>query len=84
MSRARHGIRFNEHIECEGSTVFAHACKLGLEDIVSKQGSTLALMRGGCRELSAEKKPPPLHPCALLGAELSPFRFHSKSAIFIW
>ena len=37
MSRARHGIRFNEHIECEGSAVFAHACKLGLEGIVSKR-----------------------------------------------
>ena len=37
MAKARHGIRFNEHIECEGSTVFAHACKLGLEGIVSKR-----------------------------------------------
>jgi bifunctional non-homologous end joining protein LigD len=25
------GIRFNEHIEGDGPTVFAHACKLGLE-----------------------------------------------------
>ena len=30
-------IRFNEHIEGEGPTVFAHACKMGLEDIVSKR-----------------------------------------------
>jgi ATP-dependent DNA ligase len=30
-------VRFNEHIEGEGPTVFAHACKLGLEGIVSKR-----------------------------------------------
>jgi hypothetical protein len=29
--------RFNEHIEGDGPTVFAHACKLGLEGIVSKR-----------------------------------------------
>ena len=27
----------NEHIEGEGPTVFAHACKMGLEGIVSKR-----------------------------------------------
>jgi hypothetical protein len=27
---ARRGIRFNEHIEGDGPTVFAHACKMGL------------------------------------------------------
>jgi ATP-dependent DNA ligase len=31
------GIRFNEHTEGDGPTVFAHACKLGLEGIVSKR-----------------------------------------------
>ena len=30
-------IRFNEHIEGDGPTVFDHACKLGLEGIVSKR-----------------------------------------------
>jgi len=30
-------MRFNEHIEGDGPTVFAHACKLGLEGIVSKR-----------------------------------------------
>jgi bifunctional non-homologous end joining protein LigD len=34
-------MRFNEHIEGDGPTVFAHACKLALEGIVSKRkGST--------------------------------------------
>jgi hypothetical protein len=31
------GIRLNEHIEADGPTVFAHACKMGLEGIVSKR-----------------------------------------------
>jgi hypothetical protein len=30
-------LRLNEHIEAEGPTVFAHACKIGLEGIVSKR-----------------------------------------------
>jgi bifunctional non-homologous end joining protein LigD len=30
-------LRFNEHIEADGVDVFNHACKLGLEGIVSKR-----------------------------------------------
>jgi bifunctional non-homologous end joining protein LigD len=37
LAKASSGIRFNEHIEGDGPTVFAHACKLGLEGIVSKR-----------------------------------------------
>jgi bifunctional non-homologous end joining protein LigD len=38
VARAGHGIWFNDHIEEEdGETVFRHACKLGLEGIVSKR-----------------------------------------------
>jgi bifunctional non-homologous end joining protein LigD len=37
LAKAGPGIRFNEHIEGDGLTVFAHACKLGLEGIVSKR-----------------------------------------------
>ena len=41
LRRAAPGLRFNEHIEADGPTVFAHACKMGLEGIVSKRkGST--------------------------------------------
>jgi bifunctional non-homologous end joining protein LigD len=41
LAKAAPGMRFNEHIEGDGPTVFAHACKLGLEGIVSKRkGST--------------------------------------------
>ena len=37
LAKAGVGLRFNEHLEGEGPTVFAHACKLGLEGIVSKR-----------------------------------------------
>src|SRR6266478_9877218 len=37
LAKAGPGIRFNEHIEGDGETVFAHACKMGLEGIVSKR-----------------------------------------------
>jgi bifunctional non-homologous end joining protein LigD len=35
------GLRFNEHMEGDGPTVFAHACKLGFEGIVSKRKDSL-------------------------------------------
>ena len=31
VAKAGPGIRFNEHTEGDGPTVFAHACKMGLE-----------------------------------------------------
>ena len=37
LTKADPGIRFNEHMDGDGPTVFAHACKLGLEGIVSKR-----------------------------------------------
>jgi bifunctional non-homologous end joining protein LigD len=37
LAKASSGIRFNEHIEGDSPTVFAHACKMGLEGIVSKR-----------------------------------------------
>jgi bifunctional non-homologous end joining protein LigD len=38
LSRASSGLRFNEHLdEGDGTLVFAHACKMGLEGIVSKR-----------------------------------------------
>jgi bifunctional non-homologous end joining protein LigD len=36
LTKAGMGIRFNEHMEGDGDIVFRHACKLGLEGIVSK------------------------------------------------
>jgi bifunctional non-homologous end joining protein LigD len=38
LSKAGPGLRLNEHLEHEdGEVVFRHACKLGLEGIVSKR-----------------------------------------------
>jgi bifunctional non-homologous end joining protein LigD len=37
LAKAGPGIRFNEHIDGDGPTVFAHACKMGLEGIVPKR-----------------------------------------------
>jgi bifunctional non-homologous end joining protein LigD len=34
------GIQFSEALTAEGATVFAHACKLGLEGIVSKRAGS--------------------------------------------
>jgi hypothetical protein len=37
LAKAGPRIRLNEHMEGDGATVFRHACKLGLEGIVSKR-----------------------------------------------
>jgi bifunctional non-homologous end joining protein LigD len=37
LRKADYGIFLNEHLEDEAATVFQHACKLGLEGIVSKR-----------------------------------------------
>ena len=38
LRKSRPGVRLNEHMEHpEGLTVFQHACKMGLEGIVSKR-----------------------------------------------
>jgi bifunctional non-homologous end joining protein LigD len=37
LARAASGLRLNEHMEEDGPLVFHHACKLGLEGIVSKR-----------------------------------------------
>jgi bifunctional non-homologous end joining protein LigD len=37
LAKAGAGIRFNEHMQGDGEAVFRHACKLGLEGIVSKR-----------------------------------------------
>src|SRR5262249_14810998 len=37
LAKAGPGLRLNDYIEDDGPTVFAHACKMGLEGIVSKR-----------------------------------------------
>ena len=40
LRRAKPGIRLSEHLTGPGHTIFEHACKLGLEGIVSKRLSS--------------------------------------------
>jgi bifunctional non-homologous end joining protein LigD len=37
LGRAGSGVQLNEHLEAEGPVVFEHACRMGLEGIVSKR-----------------------------------------------
>ena len=37
LAKVGPGLRLNEHMEGDGPTVFAYACKMGLEGIVSKR-----------------------------------------------
>ena len=43
LTKAGPGLRLNEHIEADGPTVFAHACKMGLEGIFEAQGLDVPL-----------------------------------------
>ena len=52
----RPGIRLNEHIEADGPTVFAHACKMGLEGIVSKRKNS-SYRSGRSRDWLKSKNP---------------------------
>jgi bifunctional non-homologous end joining protein LigD len=37
LAKAPSGIQYNEHLEGDGAEIFAHACQMGLEGIVSKR-----------------------------------------------
>jgi ATP-dependent DNA ligase len=37
LARARPGLQVNDHLAAAGDVVFQHACKMGLEGIVSKR-----------------------------------------------
>jgi bifunctional non-homologous end joining protein LigD len=42
LAKTVSGVRLNEHMECnDGEMVVSHACKLGLEGIVSKRRDSL-------------------------------------------
>jgi bifunctional non-homologous end joining protein LigD len=36
LAKATAGIQYSEHLEGDGAAIFAHACRLGAEGIVSK------------------------------------------------
>ena len=40
LAKAHAGIQFSEHLAGEGAAIFAHACKLGCEGIVSKRADS--------------------------------------------
>jgi bifunctional non-homologous end joining protein LigD len=48
LRNAEAGILLNEHIAEDGTTVFAHACQLGAEGIVSKRIDS-TYQSGPCR-----------------------------------
>lgn len=37
LAKADNCVRYNDHLEGDGSLIFTHACKLGMEGIVSKR-----------------------------------------------
>ena len=37
FGKAKHAIRYSEHLAADGATVFAEVCRMGLEGIVSKR-----------------------------------------------
>ena len=55
LRRAPIGIHLTEHMEGNGPIIFEHACKLGLEGIVSKRRD--ALHRGQCKAWLKTKNP---------------------------
>jgi bifunctional non-homologous end joining protein LigD len=71
LAKAPAGIHYSEHIEGDGAAIFAHACKLGAEGIVSKHREhpyragpprALAMISRNAaasrRALSADRLPP--------------------------
>ena len=56
LSKARTGLQFNENITGDGPTVFAHACKMGLEGIVSKHKDS-SYRSGRSRDWLKRKNP---------------------------
>jgi bifunctional non-homologous end joining protein LigD len=57
LAKATSGLRLNEHIEADGPTVFAHACKMGLEGIVSKR-KRIQPIAPGARQTGSRAKTP--------------------------
>jgi ATP-dependent DNA ligase len=54
--RAQQGMRFSEHLDGDGETIFVHACKLGLEGIVSKRRE-FPYRSGRCKSWLKAKNP---------------------------
>ena len=61
LAGASQGIWFNDHIEGDGPTVFKHACKLGLEGIVSKRKESPYRSGRSSDWLKMDQVPEPSH-----------------------
>jgi hypothetical protein len=56
LANAAPGIQYSEHLEGDGAAIFAEACKLGAEGVVSKQlGASLSI--GAVQGLAQEQEP---------------------------
>jgi bifunctional non-homologous end joining protein LigD len=55
LSRTQ-GMRFSEHLDGDGASIFKHACKMGLEGIVSKRRDFL-YRSGRCKSWVKLKNP---------------------------
>src|SRR5215469_5445175 len=58
LAKAGLGLRFNEHLEGDGPTVFAHACKMGLEALC--QSARTRCIALAARRIGSRWKPPKL------------------------
>jgi bifunctional non-homologous end joining protein LigD len=76
-ARSPAGIAFNDHTDEDGATVFRHACKLGLESIVSKR-LTAPYRSGPSRDWIKVKNPDSPATVRLTGGGVgSPARFRT-------
>jgi bifunctional non-homologous end joining protein LigD len=58
VARAPAGLRLNEHLDHDnGSLVFEHACRMGLEGIVSKRRNSPYRRRTGSRARTRTRRP---------------------------
>ena len=62
IGRAKHAIRFVEHLTDDGPTVFDHVCRMGLEGIMSKR--TDAPYRSGPSKVWISPRTQPARRCA--------------------
>jgi bifunctional non-homologous end joining protein LigD len=56
LARTEQGMRFSEHLDEDGETIFQHACKMGLEGIVSKRRD-FPYRSGRCKSWVKVKNP---------------------------
>jgi bifunctional non-homologous end joining protein LigD len=55
LARRNDGVQFVEHLQGHGAKIFAHACRLGLEGIVSKRADSPH--RAGPSRVAQDQKP---------------------------